>query len=151
MFGAAARAGRYDDQTIPGKWIKPLLPESGDEPDYPGYDKNAAIERARDQYWAGQYRRALVTLEPVVKPKKPVEIALLRAQCDLELGRYADAMAALGSPAVSSDPSAQTLRARGLAAQGGFAAAIEILQREIQKNPELIAPRYYLGEYREKL
>jgi cellulose synthase operon protein C len=152
LIGAPlARAGTYDDQTIPGKWIKPLLPESGDEPNYPGYDKNAAIERARDQYWAGQYRRALVTLEPIAKPKKPVEVAILRAQCDLELGRYDNAMAALGNPAVLNDPAAETLRARVLAAQGGFAAAIAILRREIQQNPELIAPRYYLGEYSEKI
>jgi tetratricopeptide (TPR) repeat protein len=144
------RAGAYDDMTIPGKWIKPLLPEAGDQPDYPGYDKNA-IEQARDQYWAGQYRRALVTLEPVAKPKKPLEVALLRAQCDLELGRYADATAALGKPGVAAEPAAETLRARVFAAQGGYEAAISILQREIQINPNQIAPHFYLGEYFEKL
>jgi tetratricopeptide (TPR) repeat protein len=151
ILASGARAGSYDDLTIPGKWIKPLLPEQGNEPDYPGYDKNAAVERARDQFWAGQYRRALVTLEPITKPRKPVEVALLRAQCDLELGRYDVALAALGNPAVASDPAAQTLRARVLAAQGGFTAAIGILQREIQQHPDLVAPRYYLGEYDEQI
>ncbi len=59
------RAGSYDDQTIPGKWLRPLLPEQAKEPDYPNYDKNDPLEMAKDQYWAGQYRRALVTLEGI--------------------------------------------------------------------------------------
>ncbi len=37
------------------------------------------------------------------------------------------------------------------AAQGGYPAAIGILQREIQRHPDAVAPRYYLGEFREKL
>ncbi|HEY1921263.1 MAG TPA: tetratricopeptide repeat protein, partial [Tepidisphaeraceae bacterium] len=148
-ISAHARGGAYDDQTIPGKWIKPLLPEEGDQPDYPAYDKDA-IDKARDQYWAGQYRRALVTLEPVAKPRKPLEVELLRAECDLELGRYAEATAALGKPGVAGEPAAEVLLARVLAAQGGYATAIGVLQREIQKSPDRVAAHFYLGEYYEK-
>lgn len=147
---STARGGSYDDQTIPGKWIKSLVPEQGNEPDYPEYDKNSAVDKAWDQYWGGQYRRALVTLESA-KKTKPLRVALIRGQCQLELGRYEDALATLGNPAVADDPQAQTLRARVMAAQGGYTAAIGILQDEIKTHPDLVPPRYYLGEYREKL
>src|ERR1700691_3583925 len=67
------------------------------------------------------------------------------------VGRDNDALATLGNPAVTGDPGIQTLRARVMAAQGGYLAAIGILQTEIRAHPDLVAPRYYLGEYREKL
>ncbi len=85
-------AGAYDDQTIPGKWIKPLLPEQGEELNIPAYDQGSSLAQAQDHYWAGQYRRALVMLESV-KSKRPEKVALLRGQCQLELGRFADALA----------------------------------------------------------
>ncbi|MGA2441498.1 MAG: tetratricopeptide repeat protein [Tepidisphaeraceae bacterium] len=156
-IGSIARAGILDDQTIPGKWLRPLLPEQVEEPQYPDYDKSSALAKAQDQYWAGQYRRALVTVEGFastlesVKKGRARQIALLRGQCQLELGRCNDALATLADPALADDPAIQTLRARALAGQGGFAPAIAILQTEIQKNPDLLTPRYYLGEYREKL
>jgi hypothetical protein len=71
---STARAGIYDDETIPGKWLKPLVPERAEEPQYPDYDKNSDFDKAWDQCWAGQYRRALVTLESV-KRGKPIRIA----------------------------------------------------------------------------
>jgi tetratricopeptide (TPR) repeat protein len=151
LTAGSVRAGSYDDQTIPGKWIRPLLPETDKEPEYPSYDKNNGLEIARDQYWAGQYRRALVTLEGIRKPKKFADAALIRGECDLELGQYDDATATLGNSAVAGEAAAQTLRARVQAAQGEYQAAIEILQREIQQHPGLVAPRYYLGAFREKL
>jgi tetratricopeptide (TPR) repeat protein len=152
IYGAAstAHAGTYDDLVIPGKWLKPLVPENLPEPQYPDYDKDNTLEKAHDQYWAGQYRRALVTLESARKTKR-VDVAMLRANCDLELGRYGQALAALNDPAVSSLPTAQTLRARIFATEGGFTTAIGILGTIIKTNPDLIPPRYYLGEYREKL
>jgi predicted Zn-dependent protease len=152
VFGAVstARAGIYDDETIPGKWLKPLVPERAEEPQYPDYDKNSDFDKAWDQCWAGQYRRALVTLESV-KRGKPIRIAMIRGECQLALGRYDDALGTLGNPAVADDPEIQTLRARVMAAQGGYLAAIGILQHEIKDHPDLVGPRYYLGAYREKL
>jgi cellulose synthase operon protein C len=146
----AAHAGSYDDETIPGKWLKPLVPEQSKEPQYPDYDKNSAVEKASDQVWAGQYRRALVTLQAARKAK-PIRVALLRGQCQLALGRYADALATLGDPGVAADSQIQTLRARVMAAQGGYLAAISILQSELKSHPDLVAPHYFIGEYREKL
>jgi len=143
-------AGTYDDQTIPGKWLKPLVPEQGDDLQLPDYDKNSSLDKAWDQCWAGQYRRALVTLESV-KKGKALRIAMIRGECQLALGRYEDALATLGNPAVADEAKIQTLRARVMAAQGGYLAAIGILQHEIKGHPDLVAPRYYLGEYREKL
>ena len=74
------RAGAYDDQTIPGRWLKQLLPEKAEEPHYADYDKDSALAKAHDQYWAGQYRRALVTLESV-KKGKPRDVAIIRGNC----------------------------------------------------------------------
>ena len=144
------RAGMYDDQTIPGKWLKQLLPEKGEAAPIPDYDKNSPLGKAHDQFWAGQYRRALVTLESV-KHGKPLDIALIRASCQLELGRFNDAMATLANPAIADDPAAQILRARVLAAQGGYTAAIALLQQQIKLHPQLIPAHYYLGDYMEKL
>jgi len=145
-----APAGMFDDQTIPGKWLKTLVPERQKEPQYPDYDRNNALEKASDQMWAGQYRRALVTLESV-KKGKPLRIALIRAECQLQLGRYNDALASLSTSPVAHDPAAQTMWARIMAAQGQYTSAISILQNEIKSHPDLVAPRYYLGAYREKL
>jgi tetratricopeptide (TPR) repeat protein len=149
-LASVAGAGSFDDQTIPGKWIGPLLPEKAAEPQYPDYDKNSILEKARDQFWAGQYRRALVTLAPLQGPKT-LDIALIRGESQMILGRYDDALATLGDPAVVSDPAVQILRAKVQAARGGYSAAVAILLRVIAAHPDLAAPHYYLGQYREKL
>jgi tetratricopeptide (TPR) repeat protein len=146
----ATLAGAYDDLTIPGRWLKPLVPEQGEQAQVPGYDQGSALDTAQDQYFSGEYRRALVTLNSI-KKGKPRKIAVLRAQCQLELGRYADALATLGNPAVANEPAIQLLRARTIAAQGGYATAIGILQTLARTHPDLVAPHYYMGEYHERL
>jgi tetratricopeptide (TPR) repeat protein len=142
----AARAGQIDDQTIPGKWLNPLLPENTPEPTYPDYDANNNLEKARIQLEAGQYRRALVTLQSAGN-RKPIDAALIAGEARRELGRYDQALADLTAP----DPAVQTLRARVLAAQGNFQPAIDSLQKIIQSNPNLIPPHYYLGAYLESI
>jgi tetratricopeptide (TPR) repeat protein len=153
MMLAVTRTGRCDDLedlTVPGKWIKPLVPEDAPEPQYPQYDKNNPVERARDQLWAGQYRRALVTLESA-RSGKPIDMALIRGEAELELGRYDAALATLGGSAVADDPAVQTLRARVQSAQGNYSGAIATLGKVIEKHPELWAPHYELGQCREQL
>jgi cellulose synthase operon protein C len=150
LLTTRAPAGAFDDQTIPGKWLKAMVPEKAAPGDVPQYDQIDALAEARDEYWAGQYRRALVSLESV-KKGKPVEIALIRANCQLELGRFNDALATLSNPEVTPDPSIQILRARVFAAQGGYTTAIGVLQTVTNAHPDLVAPHYYLGEYREAL
>ncbi|MDP9173109.1 MAG: tetratricopeptide repeat protein [Planctomycetota bacterium] len=145
-----ACGGKFDDRTVPGKWIKPLLPEDVPEPDYAQYDKGNFLEMARTQVWSGQYRRALVTLG-MVRRGKPVEVALLRGEAALALGRFDRATATLSEPKVASNPQVQTLLARVKAAEGKFDGAIELLQQVVSENPSLILPRYLLGEYRESV
>src|SRR5579862_1207269 len=108
IAASTAFGGSYDDVTIPGRWLKPLVPEQGEEAKIPDYDQNSALDKARDQYWAGQYRRALVTLQSVKKGKAR-EIALLRGECQLELGRYQEALTTLANPAVADVPAIETL------------------------------------------
>ncbi len=152
LCGAAPAvfAGAYDDQTIPGKWIKPLLPEQGEQLSIPDYDQGSSLAQAQDLFWAGQYRRALVVLESV-KSKRPEKVALLRGQCQLELGRFADALRTLDAPQFQESVPIQVLRARVMAAQGAYMAAIGILQRQLRRDTDLVAIHYYLGDYREKL
>ena len=146
----AARADDLEDLTIPGKWIKPMVPEDAPEPEYPAYDQNNPLEKARDQLWAGQYRRALVTLESV-PATKPIDIALIRGEAQLTLGRYDQALATLADPAVEADPAVQTLRARVQKAQGDYTGAVATLKKVLDKYPLRFAPHYELGECREKL
>jgi tetratricopeptide (TPR) repeat protein len=127
-----------------------LVPEDAPEPEYPDYDKNSPLEKARDQLWAGQYRRALVTLESG-PPAKPLDIALIRGEAQLTLGRYDQALATLGEAGVETDPAVQTLRARVQEAQGNYTGAIATLARVIDKYPQRFAPHYELGQCRENL
>lgn len=142
---AGARGGEIEDQTIPGKWLAPLLPEDAPEPEYPDYDKNNLLEKARLQVEAGQYRRALVALE-LAGNGKPIDTALIGGQARLELGRYDEALAGLTLP----DPGVQTLRARVLAAEADYEGAIGVLRKVISTDSDLIAPHYYLGDCLEK-
>lgn len=150
IFARPARAGDYDQRIIPDKWIKPLLPEDNPEPDYADYDKNNLLEQARTQAWAGQYRRALVTLESV-KRGDSTEIAQVRSECDFELGRYPAAITALSDPAVADDPTLQVLHARILDAQGDTHSAIDLLQKIISSQPDSVAARFFLGSYSEEV
>src|SRR5450432_2232160 len=114
-----ARGGAFDERTIPDRWIKPLLPEDVPEPEYADYDKGNFLEMARTQVWTGQYRRALVTLSQV-RRGKPVEVALLRGEAQLAIGRFDRAIATLTDPEVASVPAIQTLLARVDAAMGKY-------------------------------
>ncbi|MGA3065972.1 MAG: tetratricopeptide repeat protein [Tepidisphaeraceae bacterium] len=146
LSGAAARGGDIDERTIPGKWLNPLLPENAPEPAYPDYDAQNFLEKARLQLEAGQYRRALVTLQ-LAGNREPIDAALIAGEARLELGRYDEALFGLTAP----DAGVQTLRARVLAAQGNYQQAIDTLQKIIDANPELIPPHYYIGAYREAI
>jgi len=141
-----ARGAELADQAVPARWLADLLPEDVPEPAYPPYDVSDAIERARDQLACGQYRRALATLAAAGN-SKPRDAALIAGQACLALGRYDQALAAL----TADDPDVQTLAANVLAAQGHYDQAIATLQQVLDRHPDLIAPRFFRGDYREKL
>jgi predicted Zn-dependent protease len=143
---AGARGGGVEEQTVPEKWLTPLLPENVKEPQYPDYDQNDNLEKARLQLDAGQYRRALVTLQSA-GDRKPIDAALIGGEARLELGRYDEALAGL----TLKDPGVQTLRAQVLVAKGDLPDAIATLKQVISANPDLIGPHYYLGECFEKI
>ncbi len=144
-----ALGGSYDDQTIPGKWITPLLPEDMPEPTYADYDKDNDLEKARTQLWAGQYRRALATLSNV-KKGKAIDIATIRGEAELALGRYDEALKDLGDAKIASDAGISTLRARVLAAQGKLDLAVAELNKVIAAHPDLIPPHYYAAAFTER-
>jgi tetratricopeptide (TPR) repeat protein len=144
----SARADGLDDQTVPGRWIRSVLPENVPPPNYPDYDKGVLLEEARAQVFSGQYRRALVSLEKVTKGK-PTDITIMRGQALLALGRFDQALTALGDAAVSGDPAVQILRSRVQEAQGDFSGAIETINGVISQKPDLIESHFRLGQYQE--
>jgi tetratricopeptide (TPR) repeat protein len=140
-----SQAGQFADQTIPGSWLAPLLPEQVEPPQIPDFDQGDLVAQARIQLNAGQYRRALATLAGAPR-KDSVEIDLIAGKARLELGRFDEALATLTDP----DPAVQTLRANVLAAMGRYDDAIATLRQVIAAHPDLIPPRFYLGENLEK-
>ncbi len=139
-----AKADPYSDNSVPGRWLTQLLPEATEEPEYPDYDANNTIEKARIQMWAGQYRRALASLSGIEKPN-PVDIAKIRAESRLALGRLDEALDTVNTPAVADDPGIGVLKARILAAQAKYPEAITTLKDLIAKHPDSIPAHYYLG------
>jgi cellulose synthase operon protein C len=146
LLASKTKAGQFADATIPGKWLTPLLPEKADPPPIPDYDQADLVAQARIQLNSGQYRRALQTLNDAPKAQA-TQIALIAGKARLELGRYDEALAALTDP----DPAVQTLRANVLTAQGKYADAIALLRQIIQAHPDLIPPRFFLGDNLEKI
>jgi tetratricopeptide (TPR) repeat protein len=140
-LAAPAAGGRFDKMTVPLKWMEGLVPEDVAEPTYPDYDQNNALEKARAQIWAGQYRRGLATLASVGNGKE-LDVAILKGQAMLALGRYDNAMAALSGQPLSEDAAVQSLRSQVLAEQGRYDEAIDAVNTAITKDPAGIGQRY---------
>src|SRR3954469_23303658 len=89
---APALAFDWKKESIPEKWIRPLVPEEEKHAKYPTYYGD--LDKARAQAFSGLYRRALVTLS-TGRDIDPVEGALVRATSLASLGRTDEALAAL--------------------------------------------------------
>src|SRR5688500_17460245 len=104
---------RGDDfvrDSIPNKWIAPLVPEDMEKLDYPSYFKD--IDKARLEAHTGRYKLALLTLKKV-KDGDPVQVALVKATALAATGRKDEALQALtADPKAAADVKAQVMRAR---------------------------------------
>ena len=148
FFSAAALAQDLSRQTIPGKWIEPLLPEELPKLEYPAYAKT--IDRARMDSFAGRYKLSLRTLAKV-KPDEadPAEVAIIRATSLAAIGHRDEALKALSEPTVVDNPRVQVRRANLLAEIGRPKDAIALLKQLLAKNADSIPGHFYLGSISE--
>src|SRR5437868_6749564 len=109
--GRVVAADDLVNDSIPRKWINPLLPEKLPPLKYPDYF--SAIDKAQAQWFAGRYKLSLITLARLheVKPEQQAQVALIKGRSLYALGRTDEALSALSDAAVAADPDVQVERA----------------------------------------
>src|SRR4051794_29816738 len=142
-----ARGQDLSRDTIPGKWIEPLLPENLPKLELPAYAKD--LDRARAEAFTGRFKKSLRTLAKV-KDADPAEVAIIRATSLAALGNRDDALKALSDPSVVDQPRVQVRRAELLADMGRLDEAVVLLKQHVAKNPDSITGHYYLGAISER-
>jgi tetratricopeptide (TPR) repeat protein len=143
---------RADDpfvrQSVPRKWLEPVLPESLPELQYPTYYSD--LEKARLESFTGRYKQSLQTLLKVPATVEPVQVALIKATSLAATGRYDRALQALSGDAVANDAKVQVKRATILYEMGRGTEAISLLKDHLVKYPNSIAGHFELGNILEK-
>jgi tetratricopeptide (TPR) repeat protein len=149
----AASGDQLKRETIPGKWIEPLLPEDLPPLDYPKYFKD--LDRAEMEAFRGRYKKSLQTLKKVAPapgdPETTIRAALVRGTALNAIGKKNEAIDALSQPAVKDDPRVQIKRANVLVELGKLAEARDLLKELLAKHADSLAGHYYLGEISEQL
>jgi cellulose synthase operon protein C len=135
-------------ESIPRKWVEPLVPEDLPALVYPKYFSD--FDKAKAQAFAGRYKLALQTLE-AVKDAPPVDVALVKAQALVGLGKFSDALAVLSDPAVADQPKVQIARAIDLDEMGQTSQAIDLLKAHLTAHPDSLQGHYQLGRISETL
>src|SRR5690349_2249849 len=95
LLAPLARADDFVRESIPNKWITPLIPEDFDKLDYPAYFKT--LDKARLESFTGRYKLSLLTLQKV-KDADPAQVALIRAASQSALGQKDAAIKTLANP-----------------------------------------------------
>lgn len=141
-----AIAGDFSLDTVPGKWIKPLVPEQLPPPEYAKYFN--AVDKAKEQVWTGRYKLALQTLRnitPLDKGFDPFVIADLKATALIALGQQDQALQMLSNPLVADAPRIQLDRALLLSQMGKTADAIALLREHLRAHPRSLRGHFELG------
>jgi tetratricopeptide (TPR) repeat protein len=144
-FASTARGYDFVKDSIPNRWIEPLVPEDLPDLKYPSYFND--VDKAKAQVQAGRYRKALVTLAKA-KNADPVEAAILRATAQFVLGRTDQALESLKK--AKDDPRAAILRARIFASLGKTDDATKVLKDLLKAHPDSIAGHFWLGQVAEQ-
>ena len=150
LHSSPASAADFGPDTIPGKWIEPLVPESLPALKPPAYFNT--FDKAREQVWSGRYKLALQTFDgvkPTDKGASPAGIAEFKSQALRGLGRDDEAMAILSDPAIADAPRIQLERASLLAGVGKTADAIALLHEHLRAHPDSLRGHYELGRISE--
>ena len=148
LIPAPALAFDFVKDTVPNKWIEPLVPEDLPALEYPEYFND--FDKAKAQMQGGRYRLSLITLAKV-KDADPVEVAIVKASSLSALGRNDEALAALSAEKVKDQPRAQVLRASILAVTGKTDDAIVLLREHVKAHADSLAGHYWLGRVLEQV
>jgi tetratricopeptide (TPR) repeat protein len=135
---AAARGQDLVRESIPQKWIEPVLPEDLPELKYPSWAND--LDKARLEEFSGRYKKSLATLF-TIHDADPVEVALIKSASLDALGRYDQAIAALSL----DDPRIEIQRARILGDMGRANDGIALLKDFLKQHPDSIAGHYQIG------
>src|SRR3954470_9851242 len=141
-----AHAQNLVRDTIPAKWLDPLLPEELAKLKYPEYA--TPLDRARMEIWAGRYKLGLLTLNKA-KDADAAQVALLRATALAQTGRRDQAIEVLSKDAVKDEPRVQILRAVILEETGKLDEAFALVQEHLKAHAESIAGHFQLGHLAE--
>lgn len=133
------------DDSVPMKWINPLLPEDLPDLKYPAYFSD--FDKAQAQDFAGRYKLALISLGRIkeLKPDQRADAAVIRGRSLSALGRWDQAIAALSDPSVKDEPGVQIERAQVLSRLGKNDEALSVLREHLQKHADSIPGHYWLG------
>jgi len=148
--GAAAAQDMVRD-TIPHRWVEPMLPEDLPALEQPAYYTD--LEKARSQAFGGRYKLALMTLQQIktTKPGDAAAVALIKAESLAATGRKEQAIEVLSAAEVRDNPKAQVRRGRILAALGRTDEALSLLKDHLKAHPDSLAGHFYLGQISERV
>jgi tetratricopeptide (TPR) repeat protein len=151
LLTPAARGFDLVRDSVPMKWIEPLLPEDLPELKYPAYFND--LDKAQAQAFAGRYKLSLITLGGIkdLKPGQRSDAALIKGTCLAALGRWEEALAVLSDPMVSGVENVLIARARVLSKMGKDDQAIELLKDHLKNHANSIAAHYWLGFVLERI
>lgn len=133
------------DDSVPMKWINPLLPEDLPDLKYPEYFNN--FDKAQAQEFGGRYKRSLITLGRIknLKPDQVADATVIKGRALAALGRWDQAIAALSNGPAQDAPAVQIERAKVLSKLGRNGDALALLRDHLQKHPDSLSGHYWLG------
>ena len=148
---AASHGQDFVRDSVPQKWIEPLLPEQLPELEYPKYFDD--FDKAKLQSFTGRYKLSLSTLRNIKdpKPEQKPQVAVIASRSLAALGRWDEALKALSDPAVEADPAVRVRRAEVLTDMGRAKEAVDLLQKHIEADPKSIAGHHALGVAAERV
>jgi tetratricopeptide (TPR) repeat protein len=150
ICSAPTVASDFSLDTVPGKWITPLVPEQLPPLVYPEYFNT--FDKAKQQVWTGRYKLALQTLRNAKLTDKgfnPILVATLKSTALQALGRDKQAMEILSDSAVADAPQVELDRAMLMSKMGKTGDAIALLKEHLRRHPDSIRGHYELGQLSE--
>lgn len=145
LFPSASFALDLVDDSVPMKWINPLLPEDLPDLKFPEYFND--FDKAQAQEFAGRYKLSLISLGRIknLKPDQVADAAVIKGRALAAMGKWEEAIAALSAEGVQDLPAVQIERAKVLSKLGRNEEALGSLREDLQKNPDSIPAHYWLG------
>lgn len=151
LLASRSRAWDLVRDSVPMKWVEPLLPEDLPELTYPDY--YSEVDKATAQEFAGRYKLSLITLSKIkdLKPGQRADAAVVKGKSLAALGRFDEAIKALSDESVARDPSVRIEKAQVLLQTGRLPEAHELLADVLQDQSSSVAAHYWMGVFCEKL